>query len=144
MVLTLYHNHHSMPQHIISNHTKLNIPALSEDSYTIKEICCLLGIKKTLVYKTISFYKWFGVIYNPHTYSHAIRWCCILSTADVRFICDVVTHCSTVYFDELQHKLWKKCQVYATTPTLYCALRNLWFTRKKISFAASEWNEELL
>ncbi|KAF8545648.1 hypothetical protein OG21DRAFT_1492107 [Imleria badia] len=55
--LTFYHTYHSMPLHIISNNTKLNIPALSEDGYTVKEICCLLGIKKTLVYKTLSLYK---------------------------------------------------------------------------------------
>jgi hypothetical protein len=46
-----------MPQHIVSNHTKLNIPALSEDGYTVKEIFRLLDIKKTLVYKTLSLYK---------------------------------------------------------------------------------------
>jgi hypothetical protein len=63
--------------------------------------------------------------------------------ADITFISNVVAHCSTIYLDELQHELWEKRQVYATTPTLYCALRSLQLTRKKISFAASEWNEEL-
>ncbi|KAI9456912.1 hypothetical protein HD554DRAFT_2143884 [Boletus coccyginus] len=61
-----------MPQHVISNDTKINIPTLSEDGYTVKEICCLLGIKKMLIYKTLSLYKQFGIVYNPHTYSHVI------------------------------------------------------------------------
>jgi hypothetical protein len=80
-----------MPQHIVSNHTKLNIPALSEDGYTVKEICCLLGIKKTLVYKTLcyGFYplslffqhtRWFPTHFLPDSlclsflaFSHHIR-----------------------------------------------------------------------
>ena len=132
-----------MPRHIVSNHTKLNIPALSEDGYTMKEICRLLGIKKTLVYRTLTLYKQFGVVYNPHTYSRVIRRHRILSMADITFISNVVAHRSTIYLDELQHELWEKRQVYATTPTLYRALRSLQLTRKKISFAASERNEEL-
>ena len=59
------------------------------------------------------------------------------------FISNLVAHHSTIYLDELQHELWEKCQVYATTPTLHRALRSLQLTRKKISFAASEQNEEL-
>ncbi|KAN0082877.1 hypothetical protein V8E55_008672, partial [Tylopilus felleus] len=127
----------------VSNHTKLIIPALSEYGYTTKEICHLLGIKKTLVYKTLSLYKRFGVVYNPHTYSCVIRCRHILSMTHMAFISNLVAHRSTIYLDELQHELWEMCQVYATTPTLHHALRSLQLTRKKISFAASERNEEL-
>ena len=61
----------------------------------------------------------------------------------MEFISNLVAHRSTIYLDELQHELWEKCQVYATTPTLHRTLRSLQLTRKKKSFAASEWNEEL-
>jgi hypothetical protein len=73
-------------------------------------------------------------MYNPHTYSRVIRRRRILSMADITFISNVVTHRSTIYLDELQHELWEKRQVYATTPTLYRALRSLQLTRKKISY----------
>ncbi|KAI9570931.1 hypothetical protein HD554DRAFT_2079935, partial [Boletus coccyginus] len=72
-----------MPQHVVSNDTKLNIPTLSEDGYTMKEICYLLGIKKTHIYKTFSLYKQFGIVYNPYTYPQYV-------------ICNVVAHRNTI------------------------------------------------
>lgn len=72
-----------MPIHIVSNDTKLHIPALFFDGYTVKEICSLLGVKKMLIYKTLNFYRRFSTVYSPHTYSHIIRHCCILSTMDI-------------------------------------------------------------
>jgi len=75
--------------HVVSNNTKLYIPALFQDRYTVKEICRLLGVKKMLVYKTLDFFNIFGIVYNPHIYSTIIRCCHILSTTDILFIWNV-------------------------------------------------------
>ena len=48
-----------MPIHIVSNDMKSHIP-LFLDGYTIKEVCGLLSVKQTLVYKILNFYKRFS------------------------------------------------------------------------------------
>ena len=132
-----------MPPHIVPNNTKVFIPTLYRDGHSIKEICGILGIKKSLVYKTLDFYRRYGVVYNPHTYTHAIGRRRILSLADTAFIRAMVQHRTNIYLDELQHELWDKRQVYATIPTLSQALKRLCLTRKSISFSASERNEDV-
>ncbi|KIK14133.1 hypothetical protein PISMIDRAFT_117565 [Pisolithus microcarpus 441] len=93
------------------------IPVLYHDGYSIEHIY-ILGIKKSLVYKTLSFYARFGVVFNPLTYSCPISHHHVLDLADVSFIRSVIQHCSSIYLDEMQHKLWLKCHKYATLPTL--------------------------
>ena len=102
---------------------------LYHDGHSIKEICGILGIKKSLVYKTLDFYRHYGVIYNPHTYIHAIGRHRILSLADTAFIHAMVQHQTNIYLNELQHELWDKWQVYATIPTLSWALKHLCLTQ---------------
>jgi hypothetical protein len=102
----------------MSNDIKLYIPQLRSEGHSVKHICSLLGIKKTLVYTTLNLYERFGVIYNPHKYSHIVRCHCVLSIGDTAFIHATVTHWNTIYLDELQHELWDKHHVYATLPTL--------------------------
>ncbi|KAH7918821.1 hypothetical protein BV22DRAFT_1108262 [Leucogyrophana mollusca] len=54
-----------MPHHT-SYDIKLRIPVLrDEHGYNIKEICGILGIKKSLVYKTLHLYDSLGVVTNP-------------------------------------------------------------------------------
>jgi hypothetical protein len=107
-----------MPAHIVSNDVKLYIPIRHSEGHTIKHICSLLGVGKTLVYKTLNLYERFGIIYNPHKYSHVVRRHRILSIADTAFIHTTIIHWNTIYLNDLQHKLWDKHCVYATLPTL--------------------------
>jgi transposase-like protein len=55
-----------MPPYI-SNDLKGRIPALHhEQGYSVKNICQLLNIKKTLVYETLKHHRTFGVPYDPN------------------------------------------------------------------------------
>jgi transposase len=74
-----------MPVYAVSNDTKAHIPALFQDGYTVREICHLLGVKKSLVYNTLDLYNRYGIVYNPHKYSVTGRRR-VLSTTDVLFI----------------------------------------------------------
>ena len=55
-----------MPPYI-SNDLKGRIPALHhEQGYSVKKICQLLNIKKTLVYETLKHHRTFSVPYDPN------------------------------------------------------------------------------
>ena len=91
----------TMPVHVMSKNTKIHIPALFQDGFIVREICHLLGVKKMLIYKTLNYYKNFGGVYNPWTYSNNIEHCCILSTADTLSIWNTTQHCNTIYLNKL-------------------------------------------
>ena len=42
--------------------------------------------RRRLYGRSLTLYKWFGVVYSPHTYSHVTRRHHILSMADITFI----------------------------------------------------------
>jgi hypothetical protein len=127
----------------VSADLKARIPVLHHKGYTIQQICDLLGIQKTLVYKTLKLHSRFGIISDPFTFSRAIRRRRILTFADMSFIRAVVKTRRTIYLDELQHELWIKRHRFASIPTLHRALRSLQFTRKIVSASAAEQNEGL-
>ena len=45
-----------MPQHTVSEDLKIFIPALHHDGYEIQQICDILMVKKSLIYKTLAFF----------------------------------------------------------------------------------------
>ncbi|KAN0101279.1 hypothetical protein V8E55_001263 [Tylopilus felleus] len=97
----------------ISPDLKTHIPRLYHDGHSIKDICTILGLKKSLVYKTLDLYARFGTVTNPYKYSQVVGRRRILNSADLCFIRTVIQHRSTIYLDELQHELWAKCCKYA-------------------------------
>jgi hypothetical protein len=66
----------------VSNDTKVHIPVLFQDGYTVREIYHLLSVKRLLVYKTLDLYNHYGIVYNPHKYS-VTGYHCVLSTTDI-------------------------------------------------------------
>jgi hypothetical protein len=55
-----------MPQ-VIAQVIKDHIPMLIYSlGYTIAETCQILGIKKTMVYDTLGYYKHYGTSTSPH------------------------------------------------------------------------------
>ena len=132
-----------MPTHVVPNGTKLHIPTLFEGGHSVKDICSILGVKKTLVYMTLCHYKSFGTICNPHSYSCTIWHHCILSLVDSLIIHNVIQHCSTIYLNKLQKMLWETRHVHATLSTISHTLQCLWLTQKVVSFSAAEWSNEL-
>ena len=56
-----------MPPRSVSHNLKAHIPVLHyEQGLNVKEICKLLGIKKSLVYKTLQYHHLYKLAYNPH------------------------------------------------------------------------------
>jgi transposase len=133
---------HSMPPRAVSRDLKARIPVLYyEQHYTVKEICDLLGIKKSLVYKTLDIYRTYGIAYNPHTRQSGRRR--LLAITDMAFIYNLVEqrHCN--YLDEIQNELFMHHGVWCSTPTLLCTLRRLHFSRKCVTAKAIERNDLL-
>ncbi|KIK91250.1 hypothetical protein PAXRUDRAFT_149915 [Paxillus rubicundulus Ve08.2h10] len=122
-----------MPPCTVSIDLKAHIPPLHHDGYSIKEICILLDVKKSLVYKTLNLHARYRVVCNPHKYLHIVDHCRVLSIADFSFISAVIAHHNTIYLDKFPHELWAKDQVYATLPTLLQAIQQLDITCKAVS-----------
>ncbi|KIM53223.1 hypothetical protein SCLCIDRAFT_74998, partial [Scleroderma citrinum Foug A] len=94
-----------MPPKGISDDLKSRIPVLYGEGYSVKDICHLLGIKKTLAYKVLNQYHCHGTILNPLTYSCLVRSPHSLHPADFAFISAVVNHRPSIYLDKLKEQL---------------------------------------
>jgi hypothetical protein len=56
-----------MPPRQVSRDLKARIPALRlEFGFSVKEICKILDIRKSLIYKTLHYYGLYGTTSNPH------------------------------------------------------------------------------
>jgi len=129
-----------MPPYI-SNDLKGRIPTLHyEQGYSIKKICQLLNIKKTLAYEILKLHRKFGVPYNPHARQQGLRPRC-LTTTDLSFIHALLDQQHTVYLDEIQEQLLSRRGVKVSISTLMRTLHRLHFTNKDISGKALEHNE---
>jgi hypothetical protein len=56
-----------MPSRCVSIDLKARVPALFHDGYTVRQICDILDIKKTLAYSCLSNHVRYGATYNIHT-----------------------------------------------------------------------------
>jgi len=106
----------------ISNDMKACIPALHyEQGYSVKQICQLLAIRKTLVYDmyTLCLHCLHGTTHNPNVWRHSEPYC--LTTTDHSFILALLKqhHTGNSYFCvttwKSQYQLWHK---HYTTFTL--------------------------
>lgn len=102
-----------------------------KQGYSIKKICQLLNIKKTLAYETLRLHQKFGVPYDPHARQQGLHPHC-LTTTDLSFICALLNQQHTVYLDEIQEQLLSCYGVKVSIPTLMCTLRRLDFTNKDV------------
>ena len=119
----------------MSNHNK--------DNYSINNICCILGIKKSLAYKILSLHAKYGTVTDPYKYSHLLGCHQVFSSADISFIFAIVQHHSTIYLYKIQHKILMKYQKFVMLPTLLQTLQHFHITQKVISALAAEQNKEM-
>jgi hypothetical protein len=56
-------------QHTTSDETRAHITVLHFQGYLVKDICHLLDVKKTMVYKVLTWHSQLSVISNPRMYS---------------------------------------------------------------------------
>jgi transposase len=129
-----------MPPRTVSRDLKARIPVLYyEQNFTIKKICGLLGIKKSLAYKTLSYSSTYGVPYNPHARTGGRRR--ILNREDIKFVVALIERRHCIYLDEIQEELYLHRGCRPSIPTLVCTLRRLDFSRKCVSIRALERND---
>jgi transposase len=129
-----------MPPHTVSLDLKARIPVLYRPGgrYSVTRICHLLGIKKTLVYKTI---KLTGT--SPQNANHGLRGRRRnLSIDDIAFLTTILRRNPTMYLDELQHELRARRGVFVSVHTLFRTLHRLQYSHKSISARALERDEE--
>jgi transposase len=130
-----------MPSRTVSQDLKDRIPVLRAFGYNVAIICRLLGIRKTLVYKTLSLYDATGSATRPRT--ARIGRPRALVGADITFVIAYISKHKTPYLDELQLALERQRRVFVTIPTLVRTLRRLQFTNKRVSVEARERNDLL-
>jgi len=127
----------------VSHDLKARIPVLRyQHGLSVKEICRVLGIKKTLAYKTLEYYHIHGTIHPPP--SHRIRGRRrILNSCDISFINALISQNHTIYTDEIQEQLLTRRGTRVSIMTLNRTLRRLCLTNKATSGGALEHNDEL-
>ena len=127
---------------LISNDLKARIPALRhEQGFSVKKICQLLNIKKTLAYETLCNHRRYGVTFDVNARQHGRHR--TLTSTDLSFICMLLDNQHTIYLDEIQEQLLLRRGVKVSLPTLTRTLRQLHFTHKDISGKALERNDRL-
>jgi len=129
-----------MPPHTVSRNLKACIPVLRYAGYSIKEICGLLGIKKSLVYQTLHFYSTYGVCYNPNSRKPGRRR--KLTSIDIAFVKSLVSQNHTIYLDEIQEQLLIRQGTQTSVSTLKRTLCRLHLSNKDVSGRVLERNTE--
>jgi transposase len=132
----------TMPHRTVLRDLKAPIPILHhEQGLSVKKICELLGIRKSLVYQTLIYSRTFGVHYNPHTLRQGRRR--TLLPTDHDFICSLLERCHCTYLVEIQEALAIERGVCVSIPTVLQTLCRLHFSRKCVSVHALERNDLL-
>jgi transposase len=131
-----------MPPHAVSHDLKARIPSLFyERHFTVKKICIVLGVKKSLVYKTLRHFDAYGVAYNHH--AHKSGRPRKLSPLDIKFVGALVEQRHCIYLDEIKQALYEQCGCKVSIPTLLHTLQRLNISCKCVSARAIERNEIL-
>jgi transposase len=131
-----------MPPCNISHNIKACIPIIRlEFGFSVKEICDILGIRKSLIYKTLHYQCLYGTTSNPHAQSTFSQ--CKLSQNDPAFIRDMIAQQHCVYLDKIQEELFARRGTLVLVLALAWALRGLGFSCKKVTTRAVEHNEIL-
>jgi transposase len=132
----------AMPFHCVSHEIKARIPILHYNlGYSVKEIEKVLGIKKSLIYKTLHFYRVHGLSYNPYSAQQSRQR--RLTFMDLSFIRGLLHQRHAIYLDEIQEQLLIRRSVNISLSTLSRTLHQLHFSHKDVSGHALEQNSEL-
>jgi transposase len=137
----LYNN--NMPRRHVSPDLKERIPYLRYvEGFKVKEIERILGVKKSMIYQTLNYYRNYGVAFNPRAFSNFSRGRRrILTSTDLNLIKALLDQEPTMYLDELQDELLTRRGAVVSIPTLLRSLRRLHFSRKSVSVRALERND---
>jgi transposase len=130
-----------MPVRSVPQSIKDRVVPLRQLGFSIKQICRILDVQKSFVYRTLSLYGHYGQSSNPHTRRPGRHR--VLNGADIKFLRSYVTSHKTSYLDELQNILLQHRNADVSIPTLYRTLCRLQFTSKRVAVEALERNDLL-
>jgi transposase len=106
-----------MPHRHVSRNLKRRIPVLRlKLGFSVKEICKILGIHKSLVYQTLQSYCIHGTTSNPLSRLHCGPR--KLTSVDIAFIRDILGQRHTTYLDEIQDELFSRRGTLVSIPNL--------------------------
>jgi len=127
----------------ISKDLKDRIPDLYHNQgHEIKDICKLLRVQKTFVYKILQIYQRYGCTSIPPSGTiHGRRR--TLTPIDINFIKCLLSQHHTLYADEIQEQLCTRRGVIVSITTVLRTLRRLHFSNKCVSAHALERNNLL-
>jgi transposase len=129
-----------MPRRHVSSDIKERIPYVRYiEGFNVKKIGRILGVKKSMIYKTLKYHRIHRFIYNPATFlpNGQPR---ILRCEDLNLIRSLVSQNPSIYLDELQDELLVRRGVPISIPTLLWFLHRLHFSHKSVSVRALERN----
>ena len=132
-----------MPSYTISYDIKAQVPILHYNlGYSVKEIVKVLGVKKSLIYKTLFFHQSYGLTYSSHSAQQSHRHQ-HLTAIDISFIRGLLHQKHTIYLDEIQEQLliWRSVQI--SLLTLSRTLHWLYFSYKDVLGHALEQNNQV-
>lgn len=128
-----------MPSRTLSTDLKERIPVLRyELCFDVKEICKILGIRKTTVYRVLQIYHKHHSTVDPAVTHHNACRPRMLSSVHIDFIRNTLYQDKDIYLDEIQDKLKAAYGIKPDISTLWRTLRRLDFSHKKTSPRAIE------
>lgn len=132
-----------MPRRSVSKDLKERIPILRyELCYSVKDICKILGIQKTAVYKVLEYHRKHGSVVNPDADPSLVRRPRILSSTHTSFIRELLEKDKELYLDEVLDQLQDTFGIKISITTLWRTLRRLRFSHKQSSPKAIERDSE--
>ena len=127
----------------ISNDLKAHIPALHhEHGFSVKKICSVLSVRKTLAYETLHHHCTHGITFDLNTQQRGVQHHA-LTSVDLAFIHMLLNQKHTVHLYEIQEQLLSCCSVKVSIPALTHTLHRLHITHKDILGKALECNNQL-
>jgi hypothetical protein len=127
-----------------SEDLKARIPNLQyELGHSVPTICDLLGIHKTLIYHTLSYYCMNNTTCNNNVIARQGGRPCILDLADVCFIKALLTQQHCLYLNKIRDEHISQRGIHVSIPTLARTLCHLLITHKHVSVQALERNDIL-
>ena len=130
-----------MPYHPVSKDLKVRILALIQLGYNVNEVCNLLGVKKSLIYQSLSYFHNYGILYNPH-----VQWQghpCILAPEVLRLVVAHLKCRHCMYLNEIQLELYQWWGTKVSITTLLWTLHHLHYSHKSVSACALERDDLL-
>jgi transposase len=131
-----------MSYHNVSRDIKARTPILHYNmGFSVKNIAKVLGIKKSLIYKTLFFFRSHGLTHNPSAAQQ--RRHRLLTSIDILFIRGLLRQRHTMYLDEIQEQLIIQRGVKISLSSLSRCVHRLRFTHKCVLGRALERNSQL-